>query len=211
MPADIPQDSPLGMMLANWDIDPCIRKKDKVKMVQYCMMEWTKKEITPNHVYWTRYGSFESWICQALNTFVNSKEPFNLEEGEYAACWTGDTEPLWINIFETAETPKTEQEEKKEVKGWDSQEMLPSPLLLVPPSQDFPSASAPAMLGFPPAPAPAASLAAAPITQTPATSATQTALVPSAPLAAPGLPYALAVPLFSAAQVDPVFPAPRPR
>lgn len=41
MPPDIPQDSPLGIKSANWDIDPCTKEKDKVKMIQYCMIEWT--------------------------------------------------------------------------------------------------------------------------------------------------------------------------
>lgn len=85
VPADIPQDSPLGIKLANWDSDPCTKEKDKEKMIRYCMIEWTKKEIRPDHVYWPRYGSFEAWICQALNTFVNSKEPFDLEEKKYAS------------------------------------------------------------------------------------------------------------------------------
>lgn len=31
------------------------------------------------------FGSFEDWICQALDIYMNSKEPVNQEESEYAA------------------------------------------------------------------------------------------------------------------------------
>lgn len=44
-PADIHEDSPLGIKLANWGSNPCTKGKYKVEMIQYCMIEWTKKEI----------------------------------------------------------------------------------------------------------------------------------------------------------------------
>lgn len=93
------------------------------------MTEKTKKEIRPDNVYWPRYGSFEAWICQALNIYVNSKEPFDLEEKEYASCWTGGTEPLGVECFKISETPETEEAEEKERKGWDPLEILPPPCL----------------------------------------------------------------------------------
>ena len=48
---EIPPDSPLGVMLANWDKNPCTRRKDKVKMIQFCIIEWAEKEIRSDHVY----------------------------------------------------------------------------------------------------------------------------------------------------------------
>lgn len=86
---DIPPDSQLGYKLANWNNDPSTKRKDKVKMIQYGMTEWPKREVRSDHVYWPRYGSSERWICQALNTFVNVKEPYYPKESEYAACWKG--------------------------------------------------------------------------------------------------------------------------
>ena len=60
VPEDIPQDSPLGVRLANWETDPSTKGKDKVKMIQFCMKEWIKKEIRSDHVYWPKYGSDEA-------------------------------------------------------------------------------------------------------------------------------------------------------
>lgn len=42
---DIPPDSPLGIKLANWEEDLPTKGLDKIKMIQYCMIEWTKEEI----------------------------------------------------------------------------------------------------------------------------------------------------------------------
>ncbi|RMB89630.1 hypothetical protein DUI87_33994 [Hirundo rustica rustica] len=56
-------------------------------MINYCMFEWTKEIIWKDNLYGARSGLFEDWICQALNLYVNSKEPFNQEESEYAALW----------------------------------------------------------------------------------------------------------------------------
>lgn len=88
----IPPDSPLGLMIKNWSNSPSRRGKSKVKMIHYCVEIWGNKPIKGDSVFWPLFGSFEDWICQALNIYVNSKEPFSLEESEYAH--------LWIN-FET--------------------------------------------------------------------------------------------------------------
>lgn len=66
-------------------------------MVQYCMFEWTKGPIRPDSLHWPWYGSYEGWICQALNLFVNAKEPFSQEESDYAACWKGEIWPQEIS------------------------------------------------------------------------------------------------------------------
>lgn len=54
----------------------------------------------------------EAWICQVLDVFGDSGEPFNLEEGECASCWTGDTEPLGVKDFKISETLEMEQAER---------------------------------------------------------------------------------------------------
>ncbi|KAL2294801.1 hypothetical protein Nmel_008551 [Mimus melanotis] len=74
-------------MLQFWDRRESRRGKSKQKMIQYCMFEWTKEKIHADNLYWPEFGSFEDWICQALNLYVNSKQAFNQEESEYAALW----------------------------------------------------------------------------------------------------------------------------
>lgn len=77
-------------------------------MVKFCMKEWTKVKIRPDNLYWPQFGSQEGWICQTLIIYVNSKEPSNQEESDYAACWKGS---IWAeapeNIF------KVKEEERK--------------------------------------------------------------------------------------------------
>ncbi|KAM6367211.1 programmed cell death protein 2 isoform 1-T2 [Alca torda] len=127
VPADIPQDSPLGIKLANWNIDPDTENKDQVKMIQYCMIEWTKEPIRPDHLYWPRYGPFEGWICQASNLYVNSKESSSPEESEYASCWKGEIWPKGVSTFKISEISREEKE-----KRWDPLEVLPPPYPLPP-------------------------------------------------------------------------------
>jgi len=71
-------------MIVHWGDWLSRRGKSKKKMVYYCMQVWGGKQIRRDHLYWPIFGSFEDWICQALNIYVNSKEPFSLEESEYA-------------------------------------------------------------------------------------------------------------------------------
>ena len=84
---DIPPDSPLGLMIAHWDDWPPRQGKSREKMIYYCMQVWGGKQIRRDRVFWPVFGTFEDWICQALNIYVNSKEPFSLEESEYASLW----------------------------------------------------------------------------------------------------------------------------
>lgn len=86
---DIPPDSPLGVMIKYWDESRITKGKDKVKMINFCMMVWAGRKIRSDNLCWPKYGSCEGWMCQALNVYVNGKRPYNLEECEYAACWKG--------------------------------------------------------------------------------------------------------------------------
>lgn len=63
VPIGTPPDGPLGRKLAWQKYYPNTRDKGKLKTVQYCIVEWTRKEIRNNHVYWLRYGSEEGWLC----------------------------------------------------------------------------------------------------------------------------------------------------
>lgn len=43
VPKNIPSDSPLGLKLCQWDHPPNTKGKDKIIMIWYCMVEWTKE------------------------------------------------------------------------------------------------------------------------------------------------------------------------
>jgi len=97
-------------MIAHWGDWMSRRGKSKEKMVYYCMQVWSGKQIRRDHLYWPIFGSFEDWICQALNIYVNSKEPFSLEESEYASLWIrSDTT---IHVF----TLREKNSKKKRLK-----------------------------------------------------------------------------------------------
>lgn len=68
-------------------------------MIHYCMIKWTKEKIRPDNLIGPLYGSFEGWLCQALNVYVNSKEPLDPEESEYASCWKGEIWPTGVSIL----------------------------------------------------------------------------------------------------------------
>lgn len=113
---DIPPESPLGIMIRNWNDRGPRKGKSKLKMVQYCMVEWPKKPLRP-HVFWPVFGSFEGWICQALNIYVNSKEPFSQEESDYAGLWIRTSRPFPASILTLKTDEKFEEkEEGKRVK-----------------------------------------------------------------------------------------------
>ena len=84
---DIPPDSPLGMMIKFWNSSPRRRNKSKEKMIHYCIEIWGGKPLRNPHIIWPAFGSSEDWLCQQLNLWVNSKEPINPEESEYASLW----------------------------------------------------------------------------------------------------------------------------
>ncbi|XP_019136993.1 uncharacterized protein LOC109143585 [Corvus cornix cornix] len=94
-------------------------------MIRHCMIEWPKREIRSDHIYWPRYGSSERWICQALNTFINMKEPYYPKESEYAACWKGEIRNWGVKVFKISETVEKEQVEKKKEKTWNPLDSLP--------------------------------------------------------------------------------------
>lgn len=60
------------------------------------MMKWTKEIIRKDNLYLSMFEVFEDEICQALNIYVNNKEPFNQEESDYAALWV-DSGPQHIH------------------------------------------------------------------------------------------------------------------
>jgi len=111
-------------------------------MIQYCMIEWPKEPLRP-HVFWPIFGSFEDWVCQALNLHVNSKEPFSQEESDYARLWIRTSRPFPASVF----TLKTEEEfeegeekrEKEKEDKWEPLDNLPPlysnnpPLAVAPP------------------------------------------------------------------------------
>lgn len=55
------------------------------------MIEWAEEEIRLNHLYWPKFGSFDHWICQVLNLYVNGKKTFDQEESDCAALWKGSS------------------------------------------------------------------------------------------------------------------------
>ena len=63
--SDLPgtsQDSPLGCMLKNWYNWPETKGKSKEKMIQYCMVEWTKEPIKSDHLFWPKFGTTDDWF-----------------------------------------------------------------------------------------------------------------------------------------------------
>ncbi|XP_068017487.1 uncharacterized protein [Melanerpes formicivorus] len=147
VPRDMPPDSPLGLQLAYWEENPNTRGKDQGTMIYYCMEKWAREKIRSDNLFWPQYGSSEGWICQALNLYVNSKEPFNQEESEYAACWKGS---VWsaaaVTVF------KVEEEEEPEPEKWEPLNHLPPPY----------NPAVPAAPVLPAAPLPSAATAPAP-------------------------------------------------
>lgn len=122
---DIPQESPLGLMIRYWDSCPSQKGKSKEKMVHYCMEVWGGTQIRED-LYRPIYGSSEDWICQQLNVYVNNKWPFNKEESEYAFLW----------ILGTAQTAKLfplKEKKSDKKKRWDIDEPPTSPPSYVPP------------------------------------------------------------------------------
>ena len=127
---DIPPESPLAIMIRNWNNKGPIKGKSKLKMIQYCMVEWPKEPIRP-HVFWPVFGSFEDWICQALSIHVNSKEPFSQEESDYAGLWIRTSRPFPASIL-TLKAEEEKQEREKDDK-WEPLDNLPPPYLNNPP------------------------------------------------------------------------------
>ena len=150
---DIPLESPLGIMIRNWNNRGPRKGKSKLKMVQYCMVEWPKEPLKP-HVFWPVFGSFEDWVCQALNIYVNTKEPFSQEESDYAGLWIRTSRPFPASILALKADEKPEEEEKEKEKGKNNDEW--EPLDNIPPPYNPPPAAPHPGMVPPPPPAPTA-------------------------------------------------------
>jgi len=120
-------------------------------MVQYCVIEWPKEPLRP-HVFRPVFGSFEDSIFQALNTHVNSKEPFCREESDYAGLWIRRTScPFTASIFALKADKKFEEEEEQEKDNkWEPLDNLPSPYPNNPPPVAVVSPAVPPLPLLPP-------------------------------------------------------------
>ena len=117
------------------------------------MVEWPKEPLKP-HGFWPGFGSFEDWVCQALNIYVNTKEPFSQEESDYAGLWIRTSRPFPASILalKADEKPEEEEKEKEKEKNNDEWEPLDN---IPPPYNPPPAAPHPGMVP-PPPPAPTA-------------------------------------------------------
>ena len=131
----IPSDSPLGVMIKHWSDSPSKRGKSKVKMIYYCIEVWGNKPIKRDSVFWPPFGSFEDWICQALNIYVNSKEPFSPEESEYAH--------LWINSDTRMQLYPLKEKGGRDKKRKDLEVPAPPPPYVPPPAPTAPVLNGP--------------------------------------------------------------------
>ncbi|XP_064360855.1 uncharacterized protein LOC112989987 [Dromaius novaehollandiae] len=129
----IPSDSPLGIMLKEWDDYPPRQKKDKSKMVYYCTKVWGGQQIRPDKLIWPVYGSSEDWICQALNLWVNDKEPWNPEESEYAELWLSPKTGGLFPLKEKKGGKEKNEQGRDKVEGVEEEEPCLSPPPYVPP------------------------------------------------------------------------------
>lgn len=151
---DIPPDSPLGLMIRYWDSSPKRKNKSKEKMINYCIEIWGGKPLSNPHVLWPVFGSFEDWVCQQLNIWVNNKRPpVSPEESEYAALWIpqswelsflfalrenrpdkprkDDEDPLWPPPYAPHALPPQDPPQGQEIaqaqEGSDSEPHSPTP------------------------------------------------------------------------------------
>ncbi|XP_074745198.1 fas-binding factor 1 homolog [Strix uralensis] len=60
------------------------KRKSKEKMIQYRMVEWTEEPIKSDDLFWPKFGTTDHWTCQALNSYLSNKKPYNQEECNYA-------------------------------------------------------------------------------------------------------------------------------
>uniref|UniRef100_A0A8C9NX36 Core shell protein Gag P30 domain-containing protein n=1 Tax=Serinus canaria TaxID=9135 RepID=A0A8C9NX36_SERCA len=128
----IPKDSPLGFMLKNWEHFSGTSGKDKAKMIHYCVEVWGGKEISKS-VFWPIFGSSEDWVKQLLNIWVNTKQPPNPEESDYARVWMGRPEAFIFKLSAKSEGKKKGRPE----------ELIVAPPPYVPPAPNAPPPSPP--------------------------------------------------------------------
>ncbi|XP_072411426.1 uncharacterized protein [Chiloscyllium punctatum] len=124
----VPDDSPFGRMLSNWD-QGRRKGKSRKKMVKYCQT-WSQNPIQGDSVWWPRFGTDEDWVRQALILYVNSKPNVIQEESDYALCWL----PVTISCKMKATT-----EDSEEQKEWEPLDHLPPPYVTPSAPQNDPS------------------------------------------------------------------------
>lgn len=98
-------------MIKNWSDSPSRRGKNIVKMIHYCVEVWGGRQIRGDDLYWPIFRSFDDRACQALNAYVNIKEPFCQEESEYASLWIGSGDR--VNLYPLKEKGGEERRKKK--------------------------------------------------------------------------------------------------
>ena len=122
--SQVPPESPLGIMIRNWNDYPSRMRMNRAKMVYYCTELWNGKRIGAGDVCWPMYGTFDIWMCQALNVYVDSKKPFDLEESEYAYLWL----EIGANLY-----PLKQKGGRKKPRTEEEVPMSPPPYLPQPP------------------------------------------------------------------------------
>lgn len=120
---NIPVDSPLGLMLKEWDLNENTKGKNKLQMVQYCVLDWPQQPIRSYNVHWPRYGSTEEWLCKAVNAYINRKDPPDPTEQEYAACWWGQCK---VKAIKVKQRQTAQEEGLTDDKRWDPLSTIPS-------------------------------------------------------------------------------------
>lgn len=106
---------------------------------------WGGKEICKDHLFWPVFGSFEDWICQALNLYVNSKEPFSQEESDYARLWIGSE--TRINLYPLKEKGDEKHDKRRNKRHEEEIPVTPPPYVPPPlPPVPAPSPNAPPLV-----------------------------------------------------------------
>lgn len=77
-------DSPLGEMLTKWEENALTKDEDQCQMIQYCALKWPKQKIRKDGLKWPKYGSSETWLCEALYSFVHYRASKDSDELKYA-------------------------------------------------------------------------------------------------------------------------------
>lgn len=69
---NITLNSPLGSRQTWWSCNPNTKSENKV--MQYCVIKWTEREIGSSQVCWPWCESEVEWMCQVLNIHIKIKE-----------------------------------------------------------------------------------------------------------------------------------------
>uniref|UniRef100_A0A8C3D2S5 Core shell protein Gag P30 domain-containing protein n=1 Tax=Cairina moschata TaxID=8855 RepID=A0A8C3D2S5_CAIMO len=116
-------------------------------MAQICLIKWPKEPLRPR-VFWPGFGSFEDWVSQALNRYVNSEEPLNQEESDDAALWVGAS-----NAFPPEQILALNTRSDRGKEEWEPLDNMPPPSSWQPEPPQFESRlpTAPVLYPSPPA------------------------------------------------------------